>query len=107
VVINSNGLDITTPLNATVRVIFDGEVSSVLVIPGAGKAVMVSHGNYRTVYANLKETYVQKGDKVSTKQNIGMLLPSEEGGNSVCHFEIWKITGTKSAPQNPMGWIYR
>lgn len=107
VIINSNGLDITTPLGASVRAIYEGEVSSVLVIPGAGKAVMISHGNYRTVYANLKETHVQKGDKVSTKQSVGILLPSEEGGNSVCHFEIWKITGTKSAPQNPMGWIYR
>jgi murein hydrolase activator len=107
VIINSNGIDITTPLGAGVRAIFEGEVASVMVIPGAGKAVMISHGSYRTVYANLKETYVQKGDKVGTKQSIGVLLPSEEGNNSVCHLEIWKITGTKSAPQNPMGWIYR
>jgi septal ring factor EnvC (AmiA/AmiB activator) len=107
VIINNNGIDITAPKEASVRAIYEGEVSSILVIPGAGKAVMISHGNYRTVYANLQDVSVQKGDKVDTKQRIGTLLPGDSGSNSVCHFEIWKITGTKSAPQNPGGWIYR
>lgn len=107
VVINSNGWDITTPKGSAVRAVYEGEVSSILVIPGAGKAVMISHGNYRTVYANLQDVSVSKGDKISTKQVIGKLLPAEEGNNSTCHFEVWKISGTKSAAQNPSGWLHR
>lgn len=105
--INNNGIDITTDQGADVRAVFKGTVSSVLVIPGAGKAVMVSHGNYRTVYSNLKKVYVKKGDQLDTKQFVGALLPHESGKNSICHLEVWKITGTKSSPQNPIYWIYR
>jgi septal ring factor EnvC (AmiA/AmiB activator) len=54
-----------------VRALFRGEVSSVIVIPGAGKAVIVSHGAYRTVYSNLREVSVTKGQKVDTKQHGG------------------------------------
>lgn len=107
VIINNNGIDITTTAGASARAIFEGTVSSILVIPGAGKAVMISHGTYRTVYANMKEVYVNKGDQVTTKQILGTLLPAEIANNSVCHFEIWKISGSKSSSQNPEGWIYR
>lgn len=105
--INNNGLDITTSKGASVRTMFEGTVTSVLVFPGAGKAVMVSHGNYRTVYSNLQDVFVKKGDQVATKQSIGTLLPSDDGKNSIMHVEVWKISGQQSAPQNPAYWIYR
>jgi septal ring factor EnvC (AmiA/AmiB activator) len=54
-----------------------GEVSSVIVIPGAGKAVILSHGAYRTVYSNLREVSVAKGQKVDTKQTVGTVLTDE------------------------------
>ena len=65
--VDNNGIDITTSKNANVRSVFEGKVTSVLIIPGAGRVVMVSHGEYRTVYANLQEVYVKKGDIVKTK----------------------------------------
>ena len=73
------------------RAVFGGKVTSVMVIPGAGKVVMISHGEYRSVYANLQEVFVQKGDQISTKENIGKLLP-KSNGISEAHFEIWKIS---------------
>ena len=68
---------------------------------------MVSHGNYRTVYANLKEVYVKKGDQVKTKQLIGQLLSSEKSNVSEAHFEIWKINSSGLTTENPSNWIYK
>lgn len=106
--IENNGIDITTEKGANVRAVFGGKVSSVFVIPGAGKVVMVSHGSYRTVYSNLESTYVKKGDVISIKQKIGKLLPSDSGAVSEAHFEIWYISSTGGMKtQNPALWIYR
>ncbi|MCB9195826.1 MAG: peptidoglycan DD-metalloendopeptidase family protein [Flavobacteriales bacterium] len=101
----SKGIDITTDLGASVRAIFGGTVSSIFTIPGAGKVVMISHGNYRTVYANLQEVYVQKGDKVETKDVIGKLLPATSGNVSEAHLEIWKISSAGTDTENPELWI--
>lgn len=105
--IENNGIDITTEKGANARAVFGGKVSSVFVIPGAGKVVMVSHGSYRTVYSNLESTYVKKGDIISIKQKIGKLLPANSGSVSEAHFEIWYISSSGMKSQNPSLWIYR
>jgi murein hydrolase activator len=103
----NNGVDITTVKGSTVRAVYAGEVTSVIVIPGAGKAVIIAHGNYRTIYSNLQETYVQAGDKVVVKQEIGALLINGSG-NSEVHFEIRKITPEGEITNiNPTYWLYR
>ena len=105
VVTNNNGIDISTPKGAQVRAVFEGEVTSVLNIPGAGKVVIIKHGNYRTVYSNLQETYVKAGSKVSTKQAIGSLLVKEGSSVSVAHFEIHQVIGTAVQCLNPSLWV--
>ncbi len=105
--IENNGIDITTEKGSNVRAVFGGEVTSVFVIPGAGKVVMVSHGSYRTVYSNLESLYVKKGDIISIKQKIGKLLPADLGNVSEAHFEIWSISSSGMKSQNPSLWIYR
>ena len=102
--IDNNGVDITTSKNAVVRSVFNGKVTSVLIIPGAGKVVMISHGEYRTVYANLQEVFVKKGEMVSSKDYIGKLLP-KEAGISEAHFEIWKISPSGMNTVNPSIWL--
>ncbi len=104
IMIENNGLDIGCLPGAPVRAIFRGEVSSVIVIPGAGKAVMVSHGAYRTVYSNLRDVAVNKGDRVETKQQVGTVMT--EDGASTAHIEIWKI-GSDGQLQNvdPAAWL--
>jgi septal ring factor EnvC (AmiA/AmiB activator) len=104
---NNNGVDITTVKNANVRSVFEGEVSSVLTIPGAGKVVIIKHGNYRTVYSNLKESYVSVGTKVTTKQSIGSLLTHESGSISIAHFEIHVVSGGSIQCLNPSLWLSR
>lgn len=104
IVIENNGLDIGCMPGAQVRAIFRGEVSSVIVIPGAGKAVMVSHGAYRTVYSNLRDVAVAKGDKVDTKQVVGTVMTEE--GASTAHIEIWKIGPDGQLQKvDPEAWI--
>lgn len=101
----NNGVDITTVKGSTVRAVYAGEVTSVIIIPGAGKAIIIAHGDYRTIYSNLQETYVSKGDKVTLKQEIGSLLVNESGTSDV-HFEIRKITAEGDIVNvNPTYWL--
>jgi len=100
--VKNNGIDIATKQGAQVRSIFEGEVSGVVSIPGAGKAVIIRHGDYLSVYSNLSDSFVQKGDKIKTKQYIGSALTDDDNKTEV-HFEIWK----GSVTQNPASWIYR
>jgi septal ring factor EnvC (AmiA/AmiB activator) len=102
---NNRGIDISSPKNAQVRCVFDGEVTSVLNIPGAGKVVIIKHGNYRTVYSNLKDTYVSVGMKVTTKKVIGSLLSKDKQNMSVAHFEIHHVVGSEVTCLNPTLWV--
>ncbi|WP_300660415.1 peptidoglycan DD-metalloendopeptidase family protein [Fluviicola sp.] len=102
---NNNGIDIGAPKNSQVRAVFDGEVTSVLNIPGAGKVVIIKHGAYRTVYSNLQEAYVSVGDKVGAKQSIGSLLSDEEGNLSTAHFEIHQVVEGTVQRINPTLWL--
>lgn len=102
---NNNGIDISSPKNAQVRSVFEGEVTSVLSIPGAGKVVIIKHGNYRTVYSNLQDTYVKTGSKVTTKQAIGSLLVKDGSSVSVAHFEIHQVIGAAVQCLNPTLWV--
>ncbi len=104
IVIENNGIDITTEKGAAVRALFRGEVSSVVVIPGAGKAVIVSHGAYRSVYSNLREVSVAKGEKVDTKQVLGTVMTDDDG--SKAHVEIWKITADGLVKVDPATWLF-
>ena len=102
---NNNGIDIGAPKGAQVRSVFEGEVTSVLNIPGAGKVVIIKHGNYRTVYSNLQEVFVAVGAKVTTKQAIGSLLPDDGGGLSTAHFEIHQVVEGSVQRMNPTLWL--
>ena len=103
VITNNNGIDITCSIGSNVRAVFGGEVSSIFSIQGAGKVIIVKHGNYRSVYSNIKDTYVKIGAKVITKQNIGSLI--QEGNISICHFEIHQVVDGVTQSLNPSLWI--
>ena len=104
---NNNGIDISTNKGSSVRSVFEGEVTSVLSIPGAGKVVIIKHGNYRTVYSNLQDVFVGVGSKVKTKQSIGSLLPDDDDALSVSHFEIHQVSNGQINRMNPTNWIAR
>ncbi len=100
--IRNNGISISTETGAKVRAIFNGEVTRVFGITGGNTAVIIRHGNYLTVYSNLREVIVKKGDKVSTKQNIGTVFTDAEDGNkSILKFQIWR----ENQKLDPEEWI--
>ena len=103
ITVESNGVDITTDPSSNVYSIFDGNVSSVFALPGAGKTVIITHGGYKTVYSNLQNLEVAKGDKVDRGKKIGEVMSISQG--TVIHFEIWKVAGDERSPQNPKSWL--
>lgn len=102
--IRNNGINISTEAGARVRAIFNGEVSRVFAITGGNSAVIIRHGKYLTVYSNLREVVVKKGDKVSTDQTIGTVYTDADDGNkSILKFQIWR----ENQKLNPEDWIAR
>lgn len=101
--IKSNGVKIATEKNAKARAVFDGEVMSVSKLKNMNPLVMISHGNYITIYSNLSKVYVKEGDKVITKQEIGEVGTDSSTGETVLRFVISK----ESSTQNPAHWIYK
>lgn len=99
----NNGVDIRTEENAIVRALFEGSVVSVMYNPGFQTAILVKHGDYFSLYSNLKEAYVTKGDKVTTKQTLGLAYTEKSDNKTEVHLEIWKNT----SQLNPALWIYR
>lgn len=101
---NNNGIDIQTVPGTEARAVFSGEVTSVFVVPGFNNSVIVRHGNYLTVYSNLSQVYVKKGDKVTTRQAIGKIFTDNENGNeTILHFQLWK----EKTKLNPTPWLDR
>ncbi|MBL4669129.1 MAG: peptidoglycan DD-metalloendopeptidase family protein [Flavobacteriales bacterium] len=103
IVTNNNGIDISTTKGATSRAIFNGIVSSVAIIPGEGKVVMVRHGEYLSVYSYMSEVFVSKGDEISIKQELGVLINEAGKSKTQVHLEIWK----GMTKLNPKYWIFR
>lgn len=90
VTINNKGIYLQTVSGANARAIYEGEVSSCAQING-NYAVIVQHGNYRTVYSPLKKIYVKQGDKVKAKQAIGEIVTdTSEDNKTELYFQIYK-----------------
>lgn len=101
VVIKNNGIDMATNKGANVRTIFDGVISGVVNLPNGTKAIIVRHGDFLSVYANLQSAAVKANDKVKTRQNIGTVYTDEDEGKTELHFELWQ----NKTLLNPNQWI--
>jgi murein hydrolase activator len=105
--IDNSGVSIQTGENAKVRCVFDGTVSHVFSVAGSRQIVMVTHGNYYTIYNGLSTVSVKVGDEVKVKQTVGIVDLDEEG-LPVINFQIWKSNGTKGKVKlNPEQWLGR
>ena len=100
VTVENNGVDIKTSEDAAVRAVFSGDVTTVQNIGGM-YAVLIRHGEYFTVYSNLKTVSVSKGQKVSVKQAIGTVITDPSDGTTQLHFEVRK----GAVPMNPETWL--
>lgn len=99
VMLYNNGIDISTDQGADALCVFDGQVTTVF--NNGTNVVMVRHGLYFTLYANLEKVFVKVGDKVKTGQKIGSIHTSANDNVTVLHFEIWKEKNNT----NPEPWL--
>lgn len=102
VVTDNPGIDIAASEGAKARSIFEGTVSGIFSQDGYNKVVMVRHGSYISIYANLSSINVRMGEKVRANQDLGTIYRDPEYGNKpVLHFELRR----ERAKLNPMQWI--
>ena len=101
--IENNGIEIATEPQGLCRSIFNGKVSSILTMPNGTRVVMIRHGEYISVYSNLGEVFVEKGQEIGTKENIGVVYTSKQEGSTVIDFQVWK----GSQKLNPQFWLMK
>ena len=100
ITVQNNGIDIQASAGAKARCIHKGTVTAVISIPGMGKAVIINHGEYYTVYSKLKDVTVGQGQSVAFKQTIGSIGEDDDGATEI-HLEIWY----NQDKQNPEAWL--
>ena len=99
--IQSNGIRIITASSQNVRSIFDGVIYRIISSKNGSKTILVQHGNFFTVYKNLASIYVEKGDRVSTKQDLGKIITNKISGQTILSFSLFKDNKT----ENPLLWL--
>ena len=106
IMVNNNGIDLSTSKGARARAIFDGVVTAVIIMPNSNiKAVIIRHGEYFSVYGNLQEVLVSKGENVILKQELGVVFTDNDKFTTVSHLEIWKMSGDETVKLDPQKWL--
>lgn len=100
--INNLGVDLQGNSGSQARAVFDGVVSTVFQQGKGQIGVLVRHGKYISVYCNLSDISVAKGDKLKTGDIIGNIQVSENG-QYILHFQLHK----ESTKLNPSEWLRR
>lgn len=102
VTVNNKGVYITAASGSKATAVYDGTVSQCFSVPGNNNAVIVRHGNYLTVYANLTDIYVKSGSKVSRGAPIGKIYEdSDDKNKATLFFQVWKEKNLL----NPQQWL--
>jgi murein hydrolase activator len=98
----NNGIDVSISKGSEVRCVADGKVETVTYIPYFGNVIIINHeGNYRSVYANVKDIIVNTYQIIHTGD---LIARTGENNNGQCfHFELWK----DNSPLDPKQWIKR
>jgi murein hydrolase activator len=96
----NNGVNIICESNSDVSPVFNGVVTAIIEVPGMQTSVLVKHGSYYSVYANLSSISCVQGETVTASSIIGQVGKNTDNVTEL-HFEIWKGT-TK---MNPETWI--
>jgi septal ring factor EnvC (AmiA/AmiB activator) len=99
---DNKGIYITASKGAEASAVHEGTVTQRFSIPGSNNAVIVRHGNYLTVYANLTTIFVKAGDKVTRGSRIGKIFEdAEDDDSTTLLFQVWK----EKDILNPEHWI--
>ena len=99
--IQSIGIDISTSPGAPARAVFDGTVERVGTMATYGTFVMVSHGGFTTIYGNLSQVVVARGQTVRAGQTVGRAGTAGERRGSQLFFALFQ----DGRPADPLGWL--
>ena len=97
----NNGIDLNCAPGASVTAVASGKVSRVFTCPNGSKGVIMRHGDYMTVYANMGSVSVKEGASVNARQALGTVWKGDGSGTAEFSFQLWN--GTSS--QNPRAWL--
>lgn len=99
------GIDAHVANGATANAVYEGEVLKVYDrtnTPGFRNIVVLRHGDYLTVYANLETLAVKSGQKVKQGQSLGTVGSDfDDSSYGLIHFELWK----NQTHLDPAAWI--
>ncbi len=99
ILINNNGIDIITQEGTEVLSVFDGKVVAIQTVAGFNQTILLNHGSYYTVYANVDNVAVSTGEQVKRGQTLAYASSSDDGAS--IHFELWN----GKTLQNPSLWL--
>lgn len=97
---DNTGIKISVPSGTRAKSVFPGTVSSVVASSDGTKTVIIKHGGYFTIYSNLSNANVSKGQQVSSGTAIGTIAQDFDGAYTL-DFQVWN----GSTPVDPLGWI--
>ncbi|MDH6252122.1 septal ring factor EnvC (AmiA/AmiB activator) [Chryseobacterium sp. H1D6B] len=100
IVEENNGIKISVPSGTRAKSVFPGSVSSVLANSDGTKTVILKHGTYFTIYSNLGNVSVSKGQQVSAGTPVGTVGQDFDGSYTL-DFQVW----SGSTPVDPLGWV--
>ncbi|QBO57498.1 peptidoglycan DD-metalloendopeptidase family protein [Chryseobacterium salivictor] len=100
IVEENNGIKIAVSKGTVAKCVAPGTVSRVVASADGSKTVIVKHGDYFTIYANLSSTMASANQQVSAGTSIG-LIGEDFDGSYTLDFQIWN----GSSPVDPLGWV--
>lgn len=103
VTINNKGIYISAAPESKAMAVYDGVVSQCFTVPGGNNAVIVRHGKYLTVYANLTQIYVKNGDKIKRNTPIGKIYKEADTNKATLFFQVWE----EKTLLNPQLWLHK
>lgn len=95
------GIVIATEAGAPVRAVFGGTVARVDAMPEFGQYVLVSHGEYQTLYANLSGVAVSRGERLRAGATIGQAGTDRQPRGAGLFFSVFR----SGEPVNPARWL--
>lgn len=102
VVYDNTGIDVEVSRGAHATAVYAGTVAAIYQATGFSNVVLIKHGEYYTVYANLSSVSVYSGQTVKQGTVIGTVAQDpDNASHGLFHFEVWK----QRTRLNPSDWI--
>lgn len=101
-IVENEGITLRVSQGQRIKAAFDGRVTGVRAVPLLGTAVILEHGIYRTVYANLAATTLQEGEWVPNGTLVGIARSDIRTGETLVKFMIYQSPATFL---DPLSWL--